>query len=81
MYQTHQLFHVSLTSIGPKARAGFIAAPVSSAAHVDVERDREADRETGDLRERPARVDGGGEDDEDEEERQHGLDHDACTGA
>ena len=49
--------------------------------HQDVERDREADREAGDLLERAARVDRGREHDPDEEERQHRLDHDAGAGA
>src|SRR5439155_484102 len=44
-------------------------------AHEDVERDREADRETGDRLEGPPRIGCGGEDDPDEEEGEDRLDH------
>src|SRR4029078_10010933 len=51
------------------------------AAHQDVERDRETDREARDRLERPARIGGAREDDPDEEEGQDALDHDALPDA
>ena len=72
---------------GPVARGERRAEPPSGvhgrarvrAERHDVERDHEADREPGGLRERPAIVDGGAEHGEDEEEGGHRLDQDALA--
>ena len=58
-------------SSGPKARAGFMAPPVSPSAIRTSNAIVKPIAEPGDLLERAARVDGGREDDPDEEERQH----------
>ena len=77
MYQIQALAHSQPTSSGPKAREGFIAAPVKRPRHQHIERDREADRKPGDRLERPARIGGGREDDPDEEEGEQGFDDEA----
>ena len=71
----------ALHELRAEGARGIHRGPRQRTADEDVERDREADREAGDRRERPARVGRRREDDPDEEEGQDRLRHERSAGS